>query len=429
MKRILKWVTIGIMGQFGLLNAADELPSREEMWVIIQQQQKQIERLNDLVESNLAATHQAESVTETIRQKVAKTRSELQVTQAQLEATTLAVETNLTGTPSSASTGWWNRTSVGGYGEVHANFYENAKDKIDFHRFVLFVNHDYNDWISLFSELELEHSLAGEGKPGEVELEQAFVRMDWTRRFSTETGLFIIPVGILNETHEPATFYGVERNNVEKRIIPTTWWEAGIKATYRFDNGLALEGAITSGLDNSSAVIRSGRQKVADALFEEKAINGRLKYTGIPGLELAASFFYQEDLAQSDDSIDYSGLLTSLHAIYSTGGFALRALYANWSLDGDIAPASEDQWGFYLEPSYRWDLNNGYGAVGIYGRWSEYEYFNGTIISENMIYELGINYWPTDNVVFKLDLQSVDEADELISKGDKIWNLGFGYHF
>jgi hypothetical protein len=126
-----------------------------------------------------------------------------------------------------------NKTTIGGYGELHYNAHrdddnsDNHKSQIDFHRFVLFINHEFNDKMRFVSELELEHSLSGEGQPGEVELEQAYIQYDLTQKTNVVGGLFLIPVGIMNETHEPPTFYGVERNDVEKNIIPTTWWEGG----------------------------------------------------------------------------------------------------------------------------------------------------------------------------------------------------------
>lgn len=360
--------------------APGEMPSQSEMWSIIQEQQAQIDALADAAES-------------------------------------------------SGAPGWWERTSVGGYGELHANFYNDADNQIDFHRFVLFVNHDYNDWISFFSELELEHSLAGEGKPGEVELEQAFVRMDWTDQFSTDAGLFLMPIGILNETHEPNTFYGVERNSVETNIIPTTWWEGGVKGTYRFANGFSVDGAVTSGLNtNANGVIRGGRQKVANALNDEAAFIGRVKYTGIAGLEIASSVLYQEDLAQSS-AADVSGVLSEAHIDYTTGGFRIRALYARWDLSGTTDSAAEEQYGYYIEPSYRWELSEKYGDIGVYVRFSDYEYYSGASLSENEIYEIGINYWPTDNVVFKADVQDISDSDQMSSKGTTAFNLGIGYQF
>ncbi len=397
-----------------------ETPSMEEMWAIIQNQQVEIERLRDLVESGEAAIVEA-------RKEVAETKAEVLFTQEQVEATVVAVE-EMTETGSGSGNGWWDRTSVGGYGELHWNYFEDAGDAVDFHRFVLFVNHEFNDWIRFFSELEVEHSISGDGQPGEVELEQAFIRMDWKKNFSTDAGLFLMPIGITNETHEPNTFYGVERNNIEARIIPSTWWEAGIKGNWRFDNGFSVDAGITSGLDiDSSGVIRSGRQKVAKAANEAPGYVGRVKYTGVPGLELGLSAYYQDDMAQSDPA-DIQGLLTSGHVDYRNGGFRLRALYARWDLDGTDSTESESQSGYYLEPSYRWELDEHFGEIGVYFRYSDYQYFSGSL-KDNTVYEIGINYWPIEYVVFKADLQDISDSDQWKSKGDKALNLGMGYQF
>lgn len=272
--------------------------------------------------------------------------------------------------------------------------------------------------------------MAGDDQPGEVELEQAFVRMDWTDRFSTDAGLFLMPVGILNETHEPNTFYGVERNNVESRIIPSTWWEAGLKGTYRFDNGIAVDAGVTSGLDmTDDGVIRGARQKVAKAINNEAAFVARVKYTGVAGLEVGGSAFYQDDMAQSAGG-DISGFLTEAHADYSYEGFRLRALYARWDLSGTMDSEAESQYGFYIEPSYRWSLGGKYGDLGVYVRYSDYEYYTGKMmLSENEIYELGVNYWPHPNVVFKADIREISQSEQYSSNGDTVFNLGVGYQF
>ena len=179
---------------------------------------------------------------------------------------------------------WYEKTTIGGYGELHLN--TGDKDQIDFHRWVLFVNHRFNDRIKLFSEFELEHSLSGNGKPGEVELEQAYIEFDLDQGLSAKAGVYLLPLGFLNETHEPDTFYGVERNNVEKNIIPTTWWEGGAAVSKSFDSGLGFDFGVHSGLNVPTAgskafSIRSGRQKVAEADATNWAASARVRYAGV----------------------------------------------------------------------------------------------------------------------------------------------------
>ena len=255
-------------------------------------------------------------------------------------------------------------TEIGAYAELHLNRLDNEngpdKNEIDFHRFVVMLHHEFTDRLRFVSELELEHSLAGEGKEGEVELEQAFVEYDLNAGTRVRAGLFLIPVGILNETHEPDTFYGVERNPVESNIIPTTWWEAGAGVGGELAPGWSYDFAVHSGLflepGSGDFKVRSGRQKVSEARADTGAATGRVRFTGIAGLELGAAVNYQSDLAQDQagDSID--AFLYEVHAAYRSGPFGVRALYASWQIDDAInmvAAGADEQSGFYVEPSYR----------------------------------------------------------------------------
>ena len=312
-------------------------------------------------------------------------------------------------------------TSIGGYGELHYNSLDSG-DEIDFHRFVLFFNHEFNSDIRFFSEVELEHALAGEGKPGEIELEQAYVEFDVTERTRIKGGLFLMPVGLLNETHEPNTFYGVERNPIEKNILPTTWWEGGVAVTGNFgSSGLSYDLGVHSGLNTDDTfAIRGGRQKVAEAVAEELAYSGRLKYTGIAGLEIAASFFHQGDLTQGTVPQSDAGTLIETHVRWNNGPLTLTALYAGWSIDGDAPAAIErdKQDGYYGEAS--WRFNQQFGVFVRQGAWD-----NGGIgeteISQTNI---GFNYWPHKNVVVKFDIMEQDDAGN-----DEGFNLGIGYQF
>ncbi len=80
----------------------------------------------------------------------------------------------LTSGASASSAG---NTQIGGYGEMHYNNLDSKKE-IDFHRFVLFFGHQFSNKFRMFSELELEHAIGGEGKVGEIELEQAYIEYD-----------------------------------------------------------------------------------------------------------------------------------------------------------------------------------------------------------------------------------------------------------
>ncbi len=324
-------------------------------------------------------------------------------------------------------------TTLGGYGELH---YNNTTDnttgedtkRVDFHRFVLFVGHEFNENTRFFSELEVEHSISGEGQNGEVELEQAYIEHDFNQTFTGKAGLFLIPVGIINETHEPPTFYGVERNPVEKNIIPATWWEAGAALNVKAAPGLAFDGTITSGLlVDETYKIRSGRQKVSEAEASDLAYTARVKYTAVPGLELAATVQYQSDLTQGQDqgSIDVdtaSAVMLTAHVIYSIENFTIKALYAQWDIDGDEAEdlGRDEQNGWYIEPAYRFNEN-----IGIFARYNEYDNNAGNSDNTKITQtNVGVNYWLHENIVFKADYEKIGDAKD--SDG---FNLGIGYQF
>lgn len=391
-------------------------PSLDEMWALVQQQQAEIAQLK----SQLNATEQR--VTET---------------EEKTEATFAAVEEVTTG-PVSKLAEWADKTSVGGYGEMHYNNLTSdnssgSKDEFDLHRFVLFFGHQFNDKLRMYSELEVEHNVAGEGKKGEVEVEQAYIEYDYAQNHRAKAGVFLMPVGIINETHEPDAFYGVERNNVEKDILPATWWEGGTLFSGELGHGLSYDAGVHSGLfidpTSSKWKIRDGRQKVSEAKGDDLAYTGRLKYTGMPGLELAATVQYQSDLWQGEtfggeDEADAT--LWEAHAIYNRGPFGVRALYAHWDIDDAIEAVqsgADEQEGFYIEPSYKLTEK-----LGLFARYSEWDNQAGdSSDTENQQYDVGVNYWLDEHVVLKADYM----RQEVESNAPELrgFNLGVGWSF
>mgnify|MGYP000468790186 FL=1 len=397
--------------------SAQEMPSPDEMWKMILKQQKQISTL----EQKLGIT---EATAIENKEKVEETEQMIEATAVAIEE---ALDSSVGATPS--------RTSVGGYAELHFNGGE--KDEIDFHRFVLFLGHEFNDNIRFFSELEVEHSIAGDGQPGEVELEQAFVEFDLGANTTSSVGLQLVPVGIINETHEPPTFYGVERNNVEKNIIPSTWWEAGVKFSGKLSENLQYDAMVHSGLEtpvtgSKAFLIRSGRQKVAKANLKNTAFTGRLSWIPIAGVNLAASFQYQDDLTQS--VLPTSATLFEAHAdirrnLTPESEIGLRALYAQWNLESAEADliGRDIQRGWYIEPSYKYSFANGQ-AIGFFTRYSYFDNNAGnTINTANKQTLFGVNYWPHQNVALKADYQIDSFADQ--EAEDNRVNLGIGVQF
>lgn len=311
---------------------------------------------------------------------------------------------------------------IGGYGELHYNQVFDGADELDFHRFVMFFEYDFSDDIRFVSEVELEHALSGDGKPGEVELEQAYVEFDLSDSSRVKGGVFLMPVGFLNETHEPPTFYGVERNPVEKAIIPTTWWEGGAMISGEFGAGFSYDFAVSSGLQTDNTfTIRGGRQKVAEAVANHAAYTGRIAYAGVPGLQLSAAVSYQADLTQDTGDGEDGAVLTNVNAAYEVAGFSIKALGAQWNIQGDAPKAADKdkQNGGYLEVGYK--ISQQVGVFGRYNAWDVGGADNNNNFTQS---DLGVNYWPHENVVIKADVfRQAADADK------SGFNLGIGYQF
>jgi hypothetical protein len=378
--------------------------SLEEMWKIIQAQQAEIDRLK---KQTHATEQKVEATGEILEQQVA----------------------------TASSGGGGSKTTIGGYGELHYNNLERGDgsniDEIDLHRFVLYFGHEFNERIRLVTELEVEHGgVEADGNPldGEVEVEQAYVEMDFTENVSGKAGVYLIPVGILNETHEPTTFYGVERNPVENIIVPSTWWAGGAAVSARFDNGISTDFGIHSGLEipttgSSAFRIRSGRQKVSNAKADDLAMTGRIKYTGIAGLELAGSLHFQNDITQKNGDGAEEATLFEAHAIWNRGPFTAKALYAGWDIDGDDIKAADGdkQDGYYVEGGYK--LTNNFGVF------ARYNDVDGVRVQDEFEqFDVGFNWWPHEDVVIKMDY--MDRENDSDSDRDLDgFNIGVGYQF
>jgi len=91
------------------------------------------------------------------------------------------------------------------------------------------------------------------------------------------------PVGIVNETHEPPTFNGVDRPLFDHDVLPTTWRELGIGAvgTLPGSSGLSYRVCLLNGLKAEgfdalmqvSVLARTGVE--ADALSTAMLVSGK----------------------------------------------------------------------------------------------------------------------------------------------------------
>jgi hypothetical protein len=348
-------------------------------------------------------------------------------------------------------------TTISGYGEFNYNNYRGDEHptQADLRRFVLGFHHRWDERLTFHSEVELEHAVVSNVDEGEIEIEQAWVNYKFSDALNVKGGLFLIPLGILNETHEPTTYYGVERNEVETRIIPTTWRELGVgvhgllgTSGLRYDVGITT-GFDTGKLDEPLTGVRSAHQEGQLAHAYDLSIYGALNYR-TRGL-LVGGGVYTGNTGQNGATSPLlkgvSARLTmwEVHAQYRVGGLDLQALYVDGKLgDADQINASilatqpqpfaapQSMKGAYVQAAYhvyksgKLDLAPFVRLEGIDIRQQE-DPANGLLqdpANHERIVTAGFNFWVHPQVVLKADVQRF-RTDTTLDRFD----LGLGYMF
>lgn len=348
------------------------------------------------------------------------------------------------------------RTTVGGYGEVH---YVNASGpgtpgQATVRRFVVYLAHAFDDRIAMRSELEVEDAKLESGSPaGEVALEQLYLDYRTSPAFTLRGGLFLPPVGILNETHEPTTFNGVARPDFDHDVIPTTWREIGIGALGALPgrSGLSYRLYLMNGLRangfSAAEGIREGRQEGQDAIFANPSLTGRLEW-GRPGVRIGGSFWYGGSAAQNpalgDGAFANAVTLVSADARVNAGPLSVRGVVATVHVsDADRINAvygnsvGSRMTGGYAEAAY--DVLSlvaprSEAHLNAFARHERYDTHaavpSGTVRDPGLARRFttfGLVYLPIYNVALKADYQL--RRNRAHAGEDEVARLGVGYQF
>jgi hypothetical protein len=356
---------------------------------------------------------------------------------------------------------------IGGYAQVDFNL--NGRDgtihnngKLDVHRLVTFFGYNFNEKASFVSEVEFEHV-------SEVYVEQAFLDYKIKKNLSINAGLMLIPMGIQNLYHEPASFNGVERTNVDKYIIPTTWREMGIGFSGRsLEHSINYQAMLVNGFNgyNEGGVfsgksgLRSGRQKGAESYITYPDFASRVSYYGYPGLNLGFSAYVGDSESKAYDGLDLADesavasadstiigvQMLGVDARYNKGSLQLTGQYilANLSnTDQYNAITSKDLGskltGYYAEVGY--NLMDGIipfieSETEELIAFARYENYNTHAETEgvaiNDVYNrtemtFGLGFKVAQGAVFKADYQIKSNANSEEETGQ--FNFGIGVWF
>jgi hypothetical protein len=342
---------------------------------------------------------------------------------------------------------------VSGYMDFHFNKpTDGTPGVLDFHRFVLLFTHRFSDRLRFVSELELEHAVVeGLEEGGELELEQAYIDFLLTPRLNFRVGMLLVPVGIINERHEPPVFHGVERPFVDTVIVPTTWFDVGAGIHGDLGNGLRYRMYAMTPLDatefSAEEGLRGGSQHGTEAQVRHVAVTGRLEYVGLRGLQTGVSF-WRGNTGFNIPRIDTNVGLFEFDARATRGRFEGRGQYAHVFIGGaqelndalalaiGINPNIAEQLrGAYLEGSYRFlpaDLPH---DAAVFLRYENFDTqfrmprgFTKLPQFDREAWVVGATYWVDPDVAIKFDYSHVRSQGKVVPSPRSI-NIGLGWWF
>ena len=450
--------------------ALEKPKTMDDMWKIIQAQQQEIaamkaqisnQPVTDRPPTAVAETKsvkQLERKTDVLSQEVEKLRTNLSIPEE-------AKYKSMYGLGPAASKIYQvgRGLSIGGYGE--ANYSAKVSEKgdnvndADLERFVLYAGYKFTDSILFNSEIEFEHASTGEGdeEKGEVSIEFAALDFFIDPIANIRAGLVLMPVGFINQIHEPPFFFGNNRPEVERRIIPSTWREMGIGLFGAITPELTYTTYLVSGLNAeefASDGIREGRGGGSQAKAEDFGYVARMDYApqAVPGFSVGGSAYVGNAGQNETFAGRKANVFTQLyegHAQWKYRGLEWRAL-GSWghvnnadllsaqrTLDGkDNAVVGAENYGWYTEVGYD-ILPLIFSDTSQYlAPFFRYEQFDtiaeaptNFVDDENMnrhIYQFGLQYKPIPNVVIKADYRNIHAKKGSVPDD---FNLGVGFIF
>lgn len=334
---------------------------------------------------------------------------------------------------------------IHGYGEFHYNnprtgtMSSGAGNRADVPRFVLGWAYDFTPNLRVDGEIDFEHAAR------EPELEYAQIDYDLSPSITLRVGSLLMPVGPLNEFHEPPTFYSVERPYVQHSLIPTTWQEVGAGFVGLAANGVSYRAYVTAGLDASGfgarTGLRGGRSGGSESKADDLAGVARAEWSAARGWLLGASGYYGGADQRAPGLGNVAVTIVEADTRYRRGGFDLRGVYVRAGIDGAdsvsaLVGETVGEWlqGWYLEGAYNVLHGRAGGrALYVFARHEDLdtnhevpEGWPKDRAADRSVLTAGLSFLPTEKVAFKADFERwVDGTDATLNRV----NLGAAFMF
>ena len=330
--------------------------------------------------------------------------------------------------------------SIGGYGEVvYANQLDRRGDTSDMFRLVLYVGYRFTDRLVFNSEVEYEH--------GGVETAVEFAYLDY--RFSdalqVRVGNVLVPVGMVNELHEPPFFHGVFRPDLERNLIPATWNENGV-GLHGQVGPVRYQAYLLNGLDASDNTLSEGswlrNARTGGSESRAETVAGVLALSIDLGPATVGGSVYRGRAGQGEAGVDADVTLAEAHGRLAWRGLGVKAIYAVGTLSDAAALTASGVLGSrvrggYLEASYdvmRLVSAGSDASVEPFLRYQAYDLndqvpdgLTASPAAEVTTWTAGVTFKPVSTVVFKADWQRRETAAPG-SAADQV-NVGAGFVF
>ncbi len=442
------------------VSALEKPQTMEDMWKIIQAQQKQIDEMKSGMQAAPAKTASGdvknlERKTDVLSQEVEKLRTNLTIPDEVKYKSAYGL-----GPAASKVYQVGKGLSIGGYGE--ANYQATVgdekakKDNADLERLVLYTGYKFTDSILFNSELEFEHGSTEKG--GSVSVEFAALDFFIDPMANVRAGMVLMPMGFVNLIHEPPFYFGNNRPEVERQILPSTWRDIGVGLFGQITPELTYTTYVVNGLNaaNFNADgIRSGRQQGSQAKAEDLAFVGRLDYAPavVPGLSLGGSAYlgntgqnqtFENKTTKAKQNVNAFTQLYEGHVQWKYRGLEFRTLGSWGHIDdaGVLSAAKGDE--TIGEENYGWYSELGYDVLPLlvkdttqylapFFRYEQLDTiakapngFDDDLTKDKQIYQFGLQYKPIPNVVIKADYRNFTAKKGSLPDD---FNLGFGFIF
>ena len=328
--------------------------------------------------------------------------------------------------------------SIGGYGEMYYSHYSEDQgsseytNKVDVYRFVPYIGYKFSDNIILNVELEFEHGGVDSDDGGEIIVEFMYLDFLINKNFNVRLGHMLVPMGLINEKHEPILFNTVQRPNTSKYLIPSTWHESGAMVFGEIAEGWNYKFSGTTGIDSSKTGnkwLRNGRGGSYVNTDPSLGLTARVDYTGHNGLLIGASAYHDTDIDMWDVHADYKIGGFRTYGVYTqstrSNSSAFSAGYDQAIADGESisdaniagsAEATDAQGGFI---NFSFDLltltNKTTDKLPVFVQFESVEtresVVSGSSLDTRDSTTIGINYFPHPQVVLKMDYVMQDSYE------------------